>query len=52
MQQAAVEIGKVVEIGQDEVTARQPLIVLVRYVLDDDGHREVWLIGLSRPREG
>jgi hypothetical protein len=45
MRQAAVEIGRDVEIGQDEVAAKQPLIVLVRYVLDDGGHREVWLIG-------
>jgi hypothetical protein len=52
MRQAAVEIGKDVEIGQGEVAARQPLIVLVRYVLDDGGHREVWLIGSAGPRGG
>jgi len=27
------------------VAARQPLIVPIRYVLDDGEHREVWLIG-------
>jgi hypothetical protein len=47
-----VEIGKDVEISQDEVAARQPLTVLVRYVLDDGGHREVWLIGLAGLEEG
>jgi hypothetical protein len=41
MRQVAVEVGKDVEISQDEVAARQPLIVLVRYVLDDGVHREV-----------
>jgi hypothetical protein len=40
-----MEIGRDVEIGQDEVAARQTLIVLVRYAPDDGGHREVWLIG-------
>jgi hypothetical protein len=42
MRRAAVEIGEVVEIGQDEAAARQPLIVPIRYVLDDGGHMEVW----------
>jgi hypothetical protein len=35
-----VEIGRDMEIGQDEVAARQTLIVLVRYALDDGRHRE------------
>jgi hypothetical protein len=47
-----VEVGKDVEIGQDEVAARQPLIVLVRYVLDDGVHREVWLITSAGLEEG
>jgi hypothetical protein len=47
-----VEIGRDVEISQDEVAARQLLIVLVRYVLDDDGHREVWLISSAGLEEG
>jgi hypothetical protein len=41
MRQAAVEMHKDVEIGQGEVAARQLFIVLVRYVLDDGGYREV-----------
>jgi hypothetical protein len=52
MQRTAVEIGKDIEIGQDEVAVRRPLIVLVRYVLDDGGHREVWLIGSAGLEEG
>ena len=52
MRQAAVEIGRDVEIGQDEVAVRQLLTVLVRYVLDDGGHREVWLIGSAGLEEG
>ena len=51
MRQAAVEVGKDVEIGQDEVAARQPLIVLVRYVLDGV-HMEVWLIASAGLEEG
>jgi hypothetical protein len=52
MRQAAVEIGRDVKIGQDEVAARQLLIVLVRYGVDDGGHREVWLIGSVGLEEG
>jgi len=52
MRQAAVEVGKDVEISQDEVAARQPLIVLVRYVLDEGMHREVWLIASAGLEEG
>jgi hypothetical protein len=47
-----VEIGRNVEIGQDEVAARQPLIVLVRYVLDDGEAQEGVINWLSRPRGG
>jgi hypothetical protein len=47
-----VEIGRDVEIGQDEIAVRQPLIVLVRYVLDNGGHREVWLISSAGLEEG
>ena len=47
-----MEIGRDVEIGQDKVEARQVLIMLLRYVLDDGGHREVWLIGSAGLEEG
>ena len=40
------------EIGQDEVAVKQLFIVLVRYVLDDGRHREVWLIGSAGLEEG
>ena len=52
MRQAAIEIGRDVEIGQDEAAARQPLIVQVRYVLANGGQREVWLIGSVGLEEG
>ena len=47
-----MEIGRDVEIGQDEIAVRQPLIVLVRYVLDNGGHREGWLISSAGLEEG
>ena len=47
-----MEIGRDVEIGQDKVEARQVLIMLLRYVLDDGGHRGGVVDWLSRPRGG
>ena len=52
MRQVAVGVGKDMEIGQDEIAARQPLIVLVRYVLDDGVYIEVWLIASAGLEEG
>jgi hypothetical protein len=52
MRQVAVGVGKDMEIGQDEIAARQPLIVLVRYVLDDGVYMEVCLIAPAGLEEG
>jgi hypothetical protein len=52
MRRAAVEIGKDIEVGQNERATRQPLIMLMRYVLDNGGQREVWSIGSAGLEKG